>query len=420
VGWACVFGNDLSVKVRGNNFVEQTTRRGLLLRLLHSHYQLPNMRASVVVLSLALFSLGNASILEPQAAGAGAAVAVPSFTKNECDIIAPNAICLFDGQKVLLPDSVPDGLVGHWTFDEVKPIDSSGRGNHGEHSIAAGPGVMGQGASAMFNGFDFVSIPHSKDFTGGDFSVTFWMYLYKDPKALNTHGEAVCPILRKGSAGKAAPGILLNTHTGKLTVRLTTTSEAAAVESVVSDATVRKKAWVHIGLVRKGSKTQLFVNGVLDKEKTTMGASVANEGKLYVGGTPDRIDKCHLAMYVDGLRFYNNALTIDHVQAEAGPALSGIEPAMVRLGCAGCSLDLAGKSCPANYHLCTAMELHTGGYQVGRINGYANHESRIWTHAEYKTRAGGNAVDMDKVFDSAGTLADQGKKGVGICCIDFR
>ena len=39
---------------------------------------------------------------------------------------------------------------------------------------------------------------------------------------------------------------LLNTHTGKVTVRLTTSSEAADAESLVSDALIRKKAWVHV------------------------------------------------------------------------------------------------------------------------------------------------------------------------------
>ena len=37
------------------------------------------------------------------------------FKKQECDILAPGAICLFDGKKVLLPDAVQQGLVGHWT-----------------------------------------------------------------------------------------------------------------------------------------------------------------------------------------------------------------------------------------------------------------------------------------------------------------
>jgi hypothetical protein len=381
------------------------------------------MRTVVAFLCVASLVAGlavaqNATKLRPQVAGA--VDRTPAFSKEECDIVAPGAICLFDGKKVLLPDAVQKGLVGHWTFDEVKPIDSSGRSNHAMHSIPAGPGVLGRGASAMFNGFDYVSIPHSEDFDGSDFSVTFWMYLYKDPKALNTHGEALCPILRKGAAGKSAPGILLNTHTGKVTVRLTTTSEAETAESMVSEGKVRKKAWVHVALVRKGAMTKLYLNGVLDKEKTTRGATQSNKGNLFIGGTPDRIEKCHLAMYVDEMRFYNTVLTTDQIQAEAGPALSGIEPAMVRAGCVGCSLDLAGKSCPKDYHLCTAMELHTGGYQVGRINGYATHETRIWTHAEYKTRAGGNAQNMDKVFDSAGDAGDAGLKGTGLCCIDFR
>lgn len=268
------------------------------------------MRTVVAFLCVASLVAGlavaqNATKLRPQVAGA--VDRTPAFSKEECDIVAPGAICLFDGKKVLLPDAVQKGLVGHWTFDEVKPIDSSGRSNHAMHSIAAGPGVLGRGASAMFNGFDYVSIPHSEDFDGSDFSVTFWMYLYKDPKALNTHGEALCPILRKGAAGKSAPGILLNTHTGKVTVRLTTTSEAETAESLVSEGKVRKKAWVHVALVRKGAMTKLYLNGVLDKEKTTRGATQSNKGNLFIGGTPDRIEKCHLAMYVDEMRFYSAA-----------------------------------------------------------------------------------------------------------------
>ena len=370
------------------------------------------MRTSVIfvcVASLAAFAVAqNSTQLKPQVAGA--VDRTPPFSEDECDIVAPGAICLFDGKKVLLPDAVQQGLVGHWTFDEVKPIDSSGRSNHAMHSIAAGPGVLGRGASAIFNGFDYVSIPHSEDFDGSDSSVTLDVLVQRS-KSLNSHGEAPAPFTRE--SGKSAPGILLNTHTGKITVRLTTTSEASESESLVSEGTVRKKAWVHVALVRKGAMTKLYLNGVLDKEKTTRGATQSNKGNLFIGGTPDRIEKCHLAMYVDEMRFYNTVLTTDEIQAEAGPALAGVEPAMVRAGCVGCSLDLAGKSCPKDYHLCTAMELHTGGYQVGRINGYATHETRIWTHAEYKTRAGGNAQNMDKVFDSAGDAGDAALKGTG-------
>lgn len=350
-----------------------------------------------------------------------ASVKAGAFVSEDCDISLPGAICLFNGRKIVMPDAAPQGLVGRWTFDEVKVIDSSGNANHAIHSIPAGPGAFGNGASAMFNGFDFIEIPHgpSLDFT--DFTVTFWMYLNKDPKSLNTHGEADCPVLRKGGAGKYNPGIRLNTQTRKLKIRLTTASEAVEAEDLDSRANVRMKSWVHVALVRSGKNVKLYVNGVLDSEKNTAQTSVTNVGKLFIGGTPDLIDKCHLAMYLDELRIYNRALGADHVEAEAGPALSGIEPSFARLGCSSCNLEASGSSCPETYHLCTAMELHTGGYQVARANGYADFKTRVWTHGEFKARTGkGSDKAVDKVFDVTTTADSPTANGVGMCCHDSR
>ena len=64
-----------------------------------------------------------------------------------CDMTLPGSICLFDGKKVLLPDSSPIGLSGRWTFDEIKPVDSSGNERHATFTVGAAPGVMGRGAS---------------------------------------------------------------------------------------------------------------------------------------------------------------------------------------------------------------------------------------------------------------------------------
>ena len=105
---------------------------------------------------------------------------------------------MFEGRKVLLPDATPKGLVAHYTFDEIKVLDSSGNSNHAKYAIPAGPGVGGKGASAMFNGFDSVEVPHSPSFDSKVFSVSFWMYLYKDPAASVRHGAKWCPILQKG------------------------------------------------------------------------------------------------------------------------------------------------------------------------------------------------------------------------------
>ena len=158
---------------------------------------------------------------------------------------------------------VQQGLVGHWTFDEVKPIDSVDTVT--TLSMPLLLDLVLWDVVQVLCSMDMTSSPsHNDMMSGSDFS-TFWMYLYKDPKALNTHGEAVCPILRKGSAVKNS-WILMNTHTGKVTVRLTTSSESAEAESLVSDALIRRKLGYMLHLYAKVLR-QLFINGVVDKEK---------------------------------------------------------------------------------------------------------------------------------------------------------
>lgn len=92
------------------------------------------------------------------------------------------------------------GLVGHYTFDEVKILDSSGNGNHGKFAIPSGPGANAYGSSAMFNGHDYVEIPHSPNFASNSFSVSMWIYVYKDPAATTKHSAQYCPILHKGTS----------------------------------------------------------------------------------------------------------------------------------------------------------------------------------------------------------------------------
>ena len=61
-----------------------------------------------------------------------------SSADEECDMVVNGAICLFNGRKVLLPDAVPKDMVAHWTFDEMKVVDSSGSRNHARNPIPAG------------------------------------------------------------------------------------------------------------------------------------------------------------------------------------------------------------------------------------------------------------------------------------------
>jgi hypothetical protein len=62
-----------------------------------------------------------------------------------------------------------------------------------------------------------------------------------------------------------------------------------------------------------------------------------------------------------------------------------------------CSLDDAFESCDNNYHLCTAIELHSGGYGVARANGLAEWDTPVWSQ---------DALNYDHNID----------KGLGLCC----
>merc|ERR1711907_734343 len=96
--------------------------------------------------------------------------------------VAAGGICLANGEKILLPDAVPKSMVGRWTFDDNKALDSSGKRNHAKNSIPSGPGVSSRGNSARFNGFDLVEVPHHDSMNAQTFSMSFWFYLIKDPQ----------------------------------------------------------------------------------------------------------------------------------------------------------------------------------------------------------------------------------------------
>lgn len=349
-------------------------------------------------------------------------IAPGPFRKDECDIIAEGSICLYNGRKVLMAEATPKGLVGHWNFDEAKVLDSSGSGNHAKNAIPAGPGYGGHGSSAMFNGFDWVEIPHSPSFNSPTYSITFWLFLYKDPAAAIRHGSQSCPILHKGASNdEKSPSLVIDSATrGLRFVSSTSNTQAPDGEDVAAFARVPVGRWTHIAVVREEQKSTIYVNGVLDAASGSVGKTSLNTGPLFVGGVPWLKEKCHLSSYVDSLRVYSREVTAEEVQAEAAPALGGIEPSFVRLGCLSCSLTEAGQKCPAGYHLCSSMELHTGGYQVARIQGYANWDSHLWTSGQLAKLESQPAGAAAAELAFAAVTPESQKLGLGLCCNDLK
>ena len=188
-------------------------------------------------------------------------------------------------------------------------------------------------------------------------------------------------------------------------------------EFKASSARMPINRWAHIALVRTPTESVLYVNGIRDSKLQTEGAAVPNQGPLYIGGVPWLIDKCHIASYIDEVRYYSRPLLEEEIQAEASPALGGIEPSMVQLGCVGCDVTTASRKCLKGYHLCTAMELHTGGYQVARLQGYADWQTHVWSEAQYQKEKASSSKHTERAFSNAGAAAAPAK-GLGLCCVN--
>jgi hypothetical protein len=90
-----------------------------------------------------------------------------------CELDVAGSICLNGGQQVVLPPAVPEGLVGHWTF-ESRPHDQSGHQNDAEGEVLPGPPRNGNGASGLFEQ-NFLLVPNAATLPAESFTYTFWL-----------------------------------------------------------------------------------------------------------------------------------------------------------------------------------------------------------------------------------------------------
>mmetsp|Transcript_18469 Transcript_18469/g.47359 ORF Transcript_18469/g.47359 Transcript_18469/m.47359 type:complete len:374 (+) Transcript_18469:90-1211(+) len=332
-----------------------------------------------------------------------------------CDVSTDSAICL--GDSMIMAAATQTGLIGHWSFDDTRPIDGSGKGNHAIGSVEVGMSFSTRGASGKFHS-SFLTVPHSVDFESKDFGLSLWLFLQqgKTDADCDNAKQKWCPLLRKGISDEPArqftnaPAVLYDRCEQKLKVVLSTTSnEGESGEFVISHARLRRHQWTHIAVARvDGERSlKLYVNGILDSHAVTKGSTVVNKLPLYIGNDPWAQGICTAAMLMDELRFYNRPLTSDEIAAEAAPALGGVDPHFLRLGCMDCSLEQAATACSEGYHMCTSMELHSGGYQVARAMGWLSKKSHVWTRS---------AVEAHPAALLQGSSKTTLPAGLGLCC----
>lgn len=288
-----------------------------------------------------------------------------------CDVAVETALCLHNAEKILMPDARPYGMEVHLTFDESRPLDTSGKKNHGSGEVMAAAGIGGIGSSGLFRN-NYVYVPSSESFKSADFSYTFFVYLLEDAKSrsINELHDQFCPIMHKGTmredVQEASPALLVNPRDGRVKVVLGTTGSAAPGNEMQSNSRLRPHQWYHLGLVRHQNRMRLYVDGILDSSLTTEGSTKTNDLPLFIGSAPYAENVCDMPMLLDEFRMFSYALGRDHIQAEASIALGGIEPSFLHIGCTNCNKDEAAESCADGYHLCNKLELYNGGFHVAR------------------------------------------------------
>ena len=328
---------------------------------------------------------------------------------SECDFFSEGPVCIYNGERVILPNAVQNGLVGYWTFDDIKPLDYSGNQNHALKTVSPGPSFSGFGSSALFTAGNYLEIPFDKQFYSNDFSITFWLFLVQDYYS-SKEGNINCPLIQRGNDDlyaknyHRAPGIYLDRKLKNLKVYIKTSNPDKPLgELLVSNVKVANQRWLHITVTKSYNKVKLYVNGILDSQILLKNDMEINQDNLFIGNVPWLKDQCNFPFLIDELRYYDTFLPENYIQAEAAPALGGIEPSLIMFGCNNCPLKEASTSCVDGYHVCTSIELHTGGYQVARAMGWLDWNTHIWSHG-----ALGNPGEFSSL------------KGLALCCMDLK
>jgi len=334
---------------------------------------------------------------------------VTQFSSSECDMLSEGPICLFNGERVILPFAVPKGCIGYWNFDDIRPLDNSGNTNHALGMIGAGPAFGSLGASAFFKDGEYLEVPFNNNFGTNDFTITFFYYLIEDSYSSST-GTRFCPMIQRGNDNlyskefQRSPGLYLD-RKDKILKTYVSSLDADSVQGELldSNAKIRSQKWFHFALQKDKNNVKLYINGILDAQIKLKASSQQNKGSLYIGGVPWLKDQCNFPFLLDEFRYYNIAIDENYIQAEASPVLGSIESSFIQLGCINCGLKEAAVACVEGYHVCTSIELHTGGYQVARSMGWLSWNTHIWSHSALK-----NQKEFDKL------------KGLSLCCSDLK
>lgn len=321
----------------------------------------------------------------------------------------PRAICLASssGGVVVAPLATPRNLALWYQFDKSLPVDDSGNGHHlrsAEGALVAlpvGPGVLGRGASAAFDGRLLAGLRGAEAAPSGprgEATVALWIYLQED-----SHGSWRTIFSRGNDPEQMTLALMLGPDERRLRAVASPRGRGGQPASLDGTGLLPLRRWTHVAVAFAGGVLRLYVNGlrdsevVLDEAGGAAGAEAEAWGDLHLGRDPWRAG---VKAYLDDFRWYDRALAVSEIRALTYPSLTGMGSDFVRLGCVGCRFTDAVRSCGSRSHLCTQEELLSGGLQAARAAGWLAASPEVWFHG----------VNESERFADAAKL--------GLCCSD--
>ncbi len=215
-------------------------------------------------------------------------------------------------------NSLNDGLVGYWTFNNQDIVnglmlDKSGKGNNGNFANIATStfyvsGKLGQ-AGRFDGGNDIVTMPQLPTGTG-PFSISAWIKIEDLSGKSFNNGVAIISHFNNDAAGDFALSItsgyavsFLNNRTG---------GNDPTGESETSANTITRNKWTHIVATWDGSVNKIYVDSLSKSFSSSAWGDWGTESNL---GRLANLSSYFYRGAMDDVRVYNRALSATEVHS---------------------------------------------------------------------------------------------------------
>jgi MSHA biogenesis protein MshQ len=216
----------------------------------------------------------------------------------------------------------PATPVAEYRFDELTwdgttndVLDSSGNALHGlSQGTLPVSGLVCNAAD--FDRSNHIQVANNSLLELGDSNADYTVNFWLNPRSTTSNWSG---ILHKGNINyERTFAAWFRPSSSRIHHRVSTTSNSN--EGHDTDAALGLNTWSMVTLVKQGNQLMTYINGTLDKQSTLAGASISNDGTLYIGDDPwyTGIDAL-----MDELTIFDSALDVTVIETIRTNNLAG-------------------------------------------------------------------------------------------------